>query len=197
MSPLNLPPEIRNEIYKYYFNSFSTSWLISGDEIIGLFNHCARLWCLSSQIQHESSSLFFTTHLPNLAFTLQTRTELSKLMKLVPKKYWSSIHGTYRLESSDETGVNYPTTSIVKLIAQNTSYGTFKELERAAGPENTMCGIWAIDIQENGWKIHLSWSCDENPYYWLRESFNDEYDEVLKVTGELGRLPFLESLAML
>jgi hypothetical protein len=193
MSFLALPPEIRNQIYKFYYSSFSPADDLSINDIKLLFSHCTRLWCLSSQIFHESRSLFHIDHIPTLSFTLKTPKEFQNLISRIPKEHWVGIRGVYELESSDDTGHNYPTTSIINMIAKHTRYGTYREIEKAAGPE-TICGDWRIKLEGDGWKIDLFWSCEDNPYFWLRDSFNAEYNELLMISGDLGKLPFLQSL---
>jgi hypothetical protein len=120
-------------------------------------------------------------------------------MRLVPRMYWPSIHGEIVLESSDDTGINYPFHSYLSLIARNTSYRTYEELERAAdGPDDSDFGTWIIDVQGDGWNLHLLWSEYENPNPEVLRGYpNADYDGLLEMTGELGKLPFLEELAQI
>jgi hypothetical protein len=194
---LNFPSEIRNQIYEEYFDSarqLSPEGDLSRPSIRALYLHNTKLWCLCSRIRIESQSLFYSSYLKFLTFRLETPNDLSRLIRLVPTNYWPNIRVTYYLESSNDSGRNYPTHSLVSLIARNSSYGTFEELEKAAGgstPDD--CGYWHVIATGDGWKVDLVWSRVENSQFQMTGP-NEETDELFKIEGDLRKLPFLKAL---
>lgn len=188
---LDLPPEIRNRIYVSYFHTTLGSSLHRCLVNENQFNHLTHIFLVNRQICHEARSLFFNQIFPKLEYDFDSVKRITRLIRIVPREHWKHIRAKLFLETTEYNEIGPQIDGIKELVAKEMGYEDSYDLEQDAYDvydREREANVKSIKFSPEEWDMSLRWD---------RHLDMVMYEEWMELSGDFGRLPFLEGLTKL
>ncbi len=187
---LDLPPEVRNHIYVTYFHAVLGSSLYPCLVDENQFNRLTRIFLVNRQICHETRSLFFDQIFPKLEYDFDSVKRITCLIRIVPREHWKHIRAKLFLETTEYNGIGARIDGIMDLVAKEVGYEDSYDLEQDA------YDVYDRERETNVKTIKFSPEWDMS-LRWYRYLDMVMYEEWMELSGDFGRLSFLEGLTRL
>jgi hypothetical protein len=196
---LTLPGELRNRIYTFHFNNlFPLDRPIRAND---LDSKSFALFLVNYQIHDEASSLFFKTIIPTRHIQFNNLESIKYLLKIA-RPIVPSFSGKVSLDVPYMEGYSHNalmnanlvhSKRIFPLVAAYQGISTTTLHKKMHKFENS-CRSVPLLVRGEGWLVTFVWYegyRDESLGY-CRKYIEDR--DTLEISGDIGRLPFLEEM---
>jgi hypothetical protein len=134
----SLPGEIRNHVYRLYFESISDGRSnVRADDLYYVFRRLNALCLTCKQVDWEVRTFFFEDFQPHMMVTITKVEDLRRLLRLTPERYRKTIQGhlILRYERFKDIVNGYArchVLEIVNMIAKEVGFEDVEDIKKSA-----------------------------------------------------------------
>jgi hypothetical protein len=135
--------------------------------------------------------LFFDQIFPKLEYDFDSVKRITRLIHIVPQEHWKHIRAKLFLETTAYNGIGAQIEGIKELVAKEVGYEDSYDLEQDAYDvydRERETNVKSMEFSPEGWDMSLRWDRDLDMVM---------YEEWMELSGDFGRLSFLEGLTRL